>query len=305
MNKVKKYLSLFLVVNISLVQVSHAFNNNDIIDVIKRSQVIPANKQVQVKISNKEVVLSMYYSSKALDQDCKIDAVLLARAIMQKYPNEVSLVRIFFYDNIKTDEYRMVVVRSGDIQSFGKGKLDEKLLFSVIDVIKGRIAHSSTAPTLITNINMLVPGIRLEERQALLASILACRKRGGNINIAMNQFIKLEDAAKANNEYLVDKYLNSTKREVDILTYQTQNKINNENNEAPIPSDASYNELAQVYSLITQVNDHGDKVDSQLMSTYNQLHQLAKSSSNAAQVAQGSKLLVNLLMSRYKYLKSY
>ncbi len=305
MNKVKKYLSLFLVVNTLLMQVSFALNNNDIINVIKLSQVIPVNKQIQVKISNKEVVLSMYYSPKASDQDCKIDAVLLTRAIMQKFNKEVSLVRIFFYDNIKTDEYRMVVVRSGDIQSFGKGKLDEKLLFSVIDVIKGRITHSSTAPTLITNINMLVPGIRLEERQALLASILACRKHGGNINIAMKQFIKLEDAAKSNNEYLVDKYLNSTKREVDILTYQTQNKINTENNEAPIPSDASYNELAQVYSLITQVNDHGDKVDSQLMSTYNQLHQLAKSSSNAAQVAQGSKLLVNLLISRYKYLKSY
>ncbi len=300
-NLLKKIINS-AVVNALLLNCAWAISTPDIIKVIQNSHVIPANQQVQAVLRNKEVILSMYYSPKASDKDCKIDAVLLGRAIMNRYPKDISLVRVYFYDTVKNNEYRMVVVRSGDIKSFGGGNLDENLLFSLIDVVKGKL-NSNTR--VLTNINMLAPGIRLEERQSLLASILACKKHGGNVSVAMNQFMKLEDAVKANNEYLVDKYLISIKREVDILTYNTQARINAENSQAPSPSDASYNELAQVYSLITQVQDHGDKIDSQLISTYDQLHNLSKSSANASQVAQGCRLLTNLLLSKYKFLKPY
>ncbi len=88
-------------------------------------------KKFKVGIIDKEVQISTYPTS-TVEQDLKIETILVSRTIIEKFP-EVARVAVNYYGD-KTGSYRQVVVTKPEIIAFGSGKVTDGELLSAIRI---------------------------------------------------------------------------------------------------------------------------------------------------------------------------
>jgi hypothetical protein len=99
---------------------------------IEEAKILGSGYSVSAATAGKVVTLSTYTNlqSKDPDNDCKIDAVLLAKKAFDLNP-DLTRVRVLFY-NFDRQSYREINVTTGDVLAFGSGQLSkDKLLDSL------------------------------------------------------------------------------------------------------------------------------------------------------------------------------
>lgn len=112
--------------------------------VIRDAQVLDADSPLTAKIEGMESIVTTDRHPKATDDDCKIDATLIAKAIFEKHKS-LAKVRINF---VGTKCTTSVSISAGDICAFNNGGINEKQLLNGIDlttISKTTLAASSTA----------------------------------------------------------------------------------------------------------------------------------------------------------------
>jgi hypothetical protein len=82
-------------------------------------------------------------SSKDYGKDCKVDAVLIAKAAAEADPKILKFA-VRFYDYAQTS-YLEVIVKKTDIAAFGSGQVTKDELLSTLDLTKVNVAAPKTA----------------------------------------------------------------------------------------------------------------------------------------------------------------
>jgi hypothetical protein len=112
----------------------------DITAALEKAKIFDTSIRINARINSDEVLVSTYKNPKAADQDCKIDAVLVAKTIMDLAPGEVPRVTVYFYNASTLSSYKEVSVTAGDVKAFGSGSLSKDELLSSIKVKEGTIS---------------------------------------------------------------------------------------------------------------------------------------------------------------------
>lgn len=109
-----------------------AVTGSDLINAINKRQFLPAGTPVNARIAKDHAFVSTYRHSEANENDCKIDAVLIAKAVVETAP-DVSRVTTFFYGQ-DPGAYQEVSVTAGDLQAFGAGSTSQEKLLSSLAI---------------------------------------------------------------------------------------------------------------------------------------------------------------------------
>lgn len=124
--------------------------------------------------------------AKTADQDLKIDALFLSKALMEAAPVQIEKVKVLFSQSGHDGRY--IIVDSKEIQDFGRGKISpEKMLLSM--------HFSDVEPERAPDV---VPGDQFERRLLVWNRIKRLRQQGTGVSPFENIFKEIETAAKAN-----------------------------------------------------------------------------------------------------------
>ena len=108
-------------------------STSDIVHAINKNQFLPIGTPVNVKLDKGHVFVSTYRHGNADENDCKIDAVLIGKAIVEIAPAEITRVTSYFYGKDMSN-YQEVSVTAGDITSFATGQMTQQQLLSSLVV---------------------------------------------------------------------------------------------------------------------------------------------------------------------------
>ncbi len=88
---------------------------------------------MNVRIDKDQVFVSTFRHASADEKDYKIDAVLIAKAVIEAAPNEVARVNCYFYGK-DLSSYQEVSVSAGDIKAFASQQLTNEQLLASLSV---------------------------------------------------------------------------------------------------------------------------------------------------------------------------
>ncbi len=105
---------------------------------IRNEKILNAGNQFNIVLypQTHEAIVTAYAdsASKDLQKDCKIDAVLLARQVIQTDPQIVRVKARFYHPNRMW--YREVAITKADIVAFSKGSVNKEELLDSLEVKK-------------------------------------------------------------------------------------------------------------------------------------------------------------------------
>lgn len=166
----------------------------EVVSLLRDAKIVSAANRLTAAISGKEVTVMTRRGAKLTDDDCKINAVLMAKTIMASYPiiNRVKLM----YAVEGSDSCDQVVVRTGDVKSFDSGAVTEEQLLSSLELqrVSGDQlggASSGSSP--------VAAGPYRERRLMLLSRIEELKNAGTGVGPFLSSFNKIEDMIKASN----------------------------------------------------------------------------------------------------------
>lgn len=166
----------------------------EVVSLLRDAKIINPANRLTVSIAGREVTIMTKRASKLTDDDCKINAVLMAKTVMASYP-VISRVKLM-YAVEGSDSCDQVVVRTGDVKSFDSGAVNEEQLLSSLDLqhISGDQLTGATAGS-----GQVAAGPFRERRLLLLSRIDELKNAGTGIGPFLSNFNKIEDMIKANN----------------------------------------------------------------------------------------------------------
>ncbi|MBU6453570.1 MAG: hypothetical protein KGS72_17455 [Cyanobacteria bacterium REEB67] len=139
-SKLSMALTVALFSNCLAVRAAITFTDADITSAIEKAKIFDSSIRLNARINSDEIMVSTYKNPKAADQDCKIDAVLVAKTIMDLAPGEVPRVTVYFYSASTLSSYKEVSVTAGDVKAFASGSLSKDELLSSIKIKEGTIS---------------------------------------------------------------------------------------------------------------------------------------------------------------------
>lgn len=154
---------------------------------IRQAKIIDPHSTLRVEVaSNEEARVVVGRNPKASDEDCKIDAILLAKTLMEAFPGKLMRVKaIFTQSNADSGQ---ITVTVGDIKSFKSGQLDKKALLDSIEFVK---VGSSSLTEVRAPVKAL-PGLYQNWRQLLLDEIRLLANQDVNVTVFVDDFNQIE-----------------------------------------------------------------------------------------------------------------
>jgi hypothetical protein len=190
-------------------------------EILRTAKIVDANAPLRIFLREQEVFISTQRNPKASDDDCKIDAVLMAKTIMDACPTQILRVKVLF-NNYHDNKASRVVITKGEIKSFGAREIDQKTLLNSLDY--STITAQSEWLDAGAASYAVSPGVFPERRRLLLGHIKILEKRGTNIKSFQTLFNQIEDSVRkkedrqAIQKMIID--LASKLKEEDKLIYQ-------------------------------------------------------------------------------------
>lgn len=214
---------------------------------ITAAKVLPPNEKFAVSLQGDEAIISKFKieRSKNADKDSKIEAVLLAKIVMDTDPT-VKKVRTRFFDKAAPTTFSSITVRIGDIKSFASGSITQTELLGSLDQVTGTDANAGMGallPAVTAKVEsskvepmeakaegppaiVVVEGPRADERKALLGRIKDLQKNGINTSAYEAYFVSIEDAAKKNDQKttgdMIDKISQNLESQEKVIQRKTQ-----------------------------------------------------------------------------------
>lgn len=174
--------------------------------------------------SDGTVIVNMYRNPSAPERDLKIDAVLVTKALRDRYPADVKAVSMNFYDQTNRTAVRQCTVPEQMIKRFASGGITQEDLLSFLTVTKGAavVATGSRGGGGSTRVDKEVvraykiqDGFNYNKRSTLYNSIREVAFNGYNIDTIWYEFMKLESEIKANHQEETIEQFNKVNRLVD------------------------------------------------------------------------------------------
>jgi hypothetical protein len=183
--------------SIGLNQPCSAQSGEQIETLVNNAKILPSQYKIRAYVHGPEATVVTYRNPKAQDQDCKIDAILIAQKVMKAY-KPIAVVRTQFCYVNKPTQYDQIEIHAGDVKSFGSGGLTKQRLLDSLPIAKsGPGAVDKTKFLAMLNKYQPVPGFALKERKAILENIKTIQNNGGDATDYWNSFENIESKVKA------------------------------------------------------------------------------------------------------------
>jgi hypothetical protein len=201
-------------------------NSDEAVGKIRQAKIINPQCSVKMAITGKEeATVVIQRDPKASDDDCKIDAVLVTRTLMDRYPTQLVRVKSVFIKS--PGECGEATVTAGDIRSFKNGELDKKSLLDSIELVKlGPLEAmkliSSADPSATTGV---VPGLLQPWRLLTLEHINRLAAVGVNVKVYLDEFNQIEGLVPTTEQKELRRRLfrlNNQLRQQDEMTLQAK-----------------------------------------------------------------------------------
>lgn len=111
-----------------------AVSDSEIVNAIEKAKILAPSIRMNARISKDAVEVSTYKNPKAEDSDCKIEAVLIAKTVMEVAPEQAPRVVVYFYSSNALSRYKEVSVSAGDVKAFGSGTVSKEELLRSISI---------------------------------------------------------------------------------------------------------------------------------------------------------------------------
>lgn len=172
----------------------------ELVTVVRNAKIIKEEYPLRASLNNHEAILTTQRAKGTSDNDCKIDALFMAKALMQAFPQEVLRVKVLFsdYDN---QSYSQIQVSKGDVTAFGSGQISQQDLLNSVELTKFKEDVSLFAPRGDQSDNVsITPGFMQDKRLLLLSRIESLKQRGTNVKVYEDYFQKIENLVRDGNE---------------------------------------------------------------------------------------------------------
>jgi hypothetical protein len=126
-------LLFFVVMNGAALPCLSAVTAADLENRIKEAKILKPGDAVAAAINGDEAIIRKYGGGS--EKDCKIEAVLISRAVIQADP-EIKKVKVMFCDPADRARYSEVAVRAGFIKAFASGALSQADLLNSLDLVR-------------------------------------------------------------------------------------------------------------------------------------------------------------------------
>ncbi len=113
-----------------------ALSSREVADAIVKARVLTT--PITIQIEGGSVGVSTYLNTQATSKDCKIDAALIAKAVIDLAPDDIARVTVYFYNTTMT-KCDAVSVTAGDIKSFGSGSTSKEQLLSTLVITSVKV----------------------------------------------------------------------------------------------------------------------------------------------------------------------
>ncbi len=133
MFSVRSIAALSLLVGFAQLPAFALLTDRDVVNAVDRAKILPANASMSARVNKEFVQVATYRNERANDNDTKIEAVLIAKTIMEAgAQGEVTRVEVFFYSKSQ-QVCKSVSVTAGDVKAFGSGQTgDQELISSLV-----------------------------------------------------------------------------------------------------------------------------------------------------------------------------
>lgn len=186
-------------------------------DVVRKSKIIKPDSPLQIVIEGKEARVTTLRSSNATDQDCKIDAVLIAKDVFEAFPKKITRVKTQFGSTEKNTLHQ-VAVTEGDVKAYGTGAISENELLSSLELVN----IISDAKTESNRIGVKA-GPFESDRSLLSMNIDRLQSKGTNVRVFQKLFEQLENSLATEDKSSIQRRIEDLRqklREQDQLVRQ-------------------------------------------------------------------------------------
>jgi hypothetical protein len=169
---------------------TETISKDEALQKIKEAKILDPRCAVRLGWTGKaEVMVVTARNPKAIDDDCKIDAVMITKTLMDAYPNQFVRVKVIFSKG--DGDCSAATVTAGDIKSFKVRALDKKSLLDSIELVKVSsldVVDSSSA----VNPTTVIAGPFQPWRLTTLEHITGLSREGVNVKVFMDDFNAIE-----------------------------------------------------------------------------------------------------------------
>jgi hypothetical protein len=172
-----------------------------LLKIIKANSSVPLEQAPVIQIEGNCVFLSLYRHTCASLQDLKIDAVLLTKSLLDKFPDQIDETQVAFFYQSQQNHYTLLTIRSRNLKAFAAGALNQADFLRTIEAkehftkelarLNARYYGLSYLAILETAQNPQGP--LPFERGELLRKIKDLKKQGHNTSQAFIDYLKVED----------------------------------------------------------------------------------------------------------------
>ncbi|MBS1953331.1 MAG: hypothetical protein JST89_04040 [Cyanobacteria bacterium SZAS-4] len=119
---------------------AQALTSREVADAIAKAQILTT--PISVQIEGNSVTVSTYLNKQATNKDFKVDAALIAKAVVDLAPTDVSRVTVYYYNTTIT-KCDAVTVTAGDVKAFSSGAMSKEQLLSTLVLAPVKVSDTS------------------------------------------------------------------------------------------------------------------------------------------------------------------
>ena len=110
------------------------FDNAKIVAAIRKAKVLDATQPIDVKRFQDSAIITTLLNPKAKADDCKIDAMLISKAVMDT-DKTIHLVRYRLKRDMNSDAFYLIAVKETDVKAYGASAINKDSLLAGLKVI--------------------------------------------------------------------------------------------------------------------------------------------------------------------------
>ncbi len=118
-------------------------SDTEAVEVVEKAKILAPYIRINARVRPEEVEIATFKNPKANANDCKIEAVLIAKTLMDYAPGQVSRVTVYFYNSNSLSTYKEVAVTAGDVRAFGNGTVSKDELLKSLEIREAAILDPS------------------------------------------------------------------------------------------------------------------------------------------------------------------
>ncbi|MBI2810422.1 MAG: hypothetical protein HYX67_06300 [Candidatus Melainabacteria bacterium] len=119
---------------------AQALSSHEIADAIAKAQILTS--PISVQIEGSSVTVSTYLNRQATNKDFKVDAALIAKAVIDLAPTDIARVTVYYYNTTMT-KCDAVSVTAGDVKSFSSGAMSKEQLLSTLILTPVKVSDTN------------------------------------------------------------------------------------------------------------------------------------------------------------------